>query len=220
MITCLRARAFTFGLLAAASLFASACSDPQQIGGGSGGGGGTGASTCTTSTATPRPTEDCEPTSSSTLPGVHIEITSAACTLSLSDPGPGLVFTYEVVVDEDIAGVAPERQDAGGCGQPGSSGLVLFEQVAGGTQRYCLCDVGICQAEPLPAVTLKKGTYPGSFSWSGRNWNGPSDTVEPLGPPFAAGDYAFTVNARGKLSTAGGDVPFEVEAKLPVHVVP
>jgi len=44
-------------------------------------------------------------------------------------------FAYQVVVDQDLAGVTPLPQDAGGCGQSGSSGLTLLERVDGGAQR-------------------------------------------------------------------------------------
>ncbi len=204
-----------------------ACSTDLQIGGGSGGSGGGASTTTTTTNGTTTTTtttatgtnNGCAAAEASTIPGVRIEITSNGCTLSLADPTL-LTIEYQVVVDADVPGVRPVPEDAGGCGEPGASGLILFEEIAGGTQQYCLCDVGICPGTPQPVATLKKGTYPASLAWDGRNWGGPSDTANPKGPPFAVGDYEFKVRAKGFLTTANGEVPFAIETAMPVHVVP
>lgn len=218
------------GILASMALLA--CKNDLQIGGGgsgnggaggfSGGGPGTGhgeggyESTATSSGGTGY--NSCAPASASTIPGVHIEITSTDCTLSLSNPT--LSIQYQVVVDADVPGVRPTPQDAGACGQPGASGLILFEEVKGGDQQYCLCDVGLCEGLPQPVATLAQGIYPATFTWDGHNWGGPSDTANVEGPLFVEGDYAFTVSATGFLATTNGEVPFEIESAIPIHVVP
>ncbi len=78
------------------------------------------------------------------MPGVSIVFRSpVTCTYTLAQAQGGIMIPYDVVVASDVAGVTPARQDAGNCGAPGSSGLVVFEQVAGGGQSYCLCDTGL-----------------------------------------------------------------------------
>lgn len=196
-----------------------ACGNELQIGGNGGGGGDATSTGSTTSGSTTTPTNNsCAAANASTIPGVHIDITSTDCTLSLSNPT--LTIDYQVVIDADVPGIRPVPQDAGSCGQPEASGLITFESVRGGDQKYCLCDVGPCFPEDFPVKTLAKGTFPASFTWDGHNWYGPSDTVNPEGPLFEVGDYEFTVKAKGFQTTANGEVPFEVEVAMPVHVVP
>jgi hypothetical protein len=126
------------------------------------------------------------------------------------------LIPYDVVVASDATNVVPQPQDAGGCGQPGTSGLILFERVDGGGQAYCLCDTGLCLAMPLPPRTLHAGTYATTFSWDGKNWNGPSDTGNPQGPPFPPGDYTVSVSAIGTQGTAS----FAVSATLAIRLTP
>jgi hypothetical protein len=217
---------------AALVMLAAACSEGRVISGVEGGGNTTGGSTTSlgagggsssssSSSSSSGAAEPCgAPTSSSTLPGVHIDITSAACTLSLSDPGPGLVITYDLVVEQDGIVVLPAHMDAGGCNQPGPAGLIPLETVSGAGQGYCLCDVGYCMGTPLPATTLTKGTYPFTFTWSGHDFYGPSDTGNQPGALFPPGTYALSVVTKGATSLPGGGAPFEVRADWVVHVVP
>ena len=60
--------------------------------------------------------------------------------------------------------------------------------------------------------TVKKGTYTHSFTWDGRNWNGPSDTGQPKGPAFPPGTYTLTVTVHGKviLDAAGQKAPYQI----------
>ena len=161
----------------------------------------------------------CPATSTTMLPGVHLEIDGTACTFSLADPAT-VSIPYHVVVDQDVGGVTPRTQDGGQCGKPGASGLITFEKVAGNAQQYCLCDVGKCPPPSPPPVTLKKGSYPFTFTWDKRNWFGPSDTNTPEGMAFPVGDYTLTVSAIGLQATPNGDMGFVIEATLPVHLVP
>lgn len=115
-----------------------------------------------------------------------------------------------IKVDREIEGVQPEPIDAGGCGVPGPSGLILLEKIEGNNQRYCVCDVGICVPEPYDYSTLHPGEYAGSFEWDGRNWNGPSDTEVPKGGRFPPGQYSLTLKAVGNRRVAGEETRFEV----------
>ena len=73
----------------------------------------------------------------------------------------------------------------------------------------------------MTPVTLAPGTYPATFTWQGNNWSGPSDTGNPMGPPFPPGTYTLTVTARGQLQdTSGATTPFSVESTLDITLVP
>ena len=93
--------------------------------------------------------------------------------------------------------VIPWSQDAGNCDTPEASGLILFEDLNGNAERYCVCDQGLCGSPPLVPATIPAGQTPGAFTWTGRNWWGPSDTGNPLGDPFPAGTYTLEVSAIG-----------------------
>jgi hypothetical protein len=159
----------------------------------------------------------CSVTSASSLPGVSIAFRSpVVCTFTLAQAQAGIAIPYDVVVASDVADVVPVPQDAGNCGAPGSSGLIVFEQLGGGGQSYCLCDTGLCPPGSLPPVTLHAGSYGSSFGWSGRNWAGASDTGNPMGAAFPAGNYALSVSAKG---TQGG-ASFVVTTTLTIHLTP
>jgi hypothetical protein len=172
-----------------------------------------------TGTTSASSSASCKATSTTTLAGAHIEIDASHCTFSLSHPAK-ISFPYKVVIDQHIAGVVPRAQDAGGCGRPGASGLITFEKVDGNRQNYCICDTGLCPPPKDTPVTLPKGSYPGTFTWDKRNWDGPSDTARPEGPPFPAGDYTVTVSAVGTQLVAGKQVEFVVKGTLQIHLVP
>jgi hypothetical protein len=159
----------------------------------------------------------CSVTSASSLPGVSIAFRSPViCTFTLAQAQAGIAIPYDVVVASDVADVVPVPQDAGSCGAPGSSGLIVFEQLAGGGQSYCLCDTGLCPPGSLQPVTLHAGSYGSSFGWSGRNWAGGSDTGNPMGAAFPAGSYALSVSAKGNQ----GGASFVVTTTLTIHLTP
>ncbi len=159
----------------------------------------------------------CSVTTSSSLPGVSIVFRApVTCTFTLAQAQAGIMIPYDVVVASDVPNVVSAPQDAGGCGAPGSSGLIVFEQLGGGGQSYCVCDTGLCAPGSRPPVTVHAGSYGGIFSWSGRNWAGPSDTGNPMGAAFPAGSYALTVSARG---TRGG-ASFAVTTTLTIRLTP
>ncbi len=204
------------GILVLTALTTIACGgEDNQGSGGSGGssssasgsgGAGGGNTTCATD-------------STSTLPGVSIEFTTTDCTYTLAEAAAGIAIDYNVVVANDVPNVYPAPQDDGGCGEPGSNGLITFAVLEGANQKYCLCDVGICPA-PSGPITVTKGSSPGSFSWDGRNWTGPSDTNVPKGNPFPAGSYTLTVSAKGQFDDAGTKKDFDVTSTFVVHLVP
>ena len=177
-------------------------------GGGSGGGGaGGGAAACQT-------------LATSSLPGVSIEFTTSDCSYTLAEAAAGITIDYEVIVEADIPNLFPQPQDEGGCDQPGPSGLILFENLSGGGQRYCVCDVGVCPGPSGDPGTAIQGVHPATFLWDGRNWTGPSDTGVPKGDPFSAGEYTLSVSAVGTFDDAGAQAPFQVEGTFVIHLLP
>ena len=146
--------------------------------------------------------EDCTGVGgTSTLPGVCIRMDAQDGLTSLKQAAAGIAIPYTVIVEADVADVVPLPQDAGQCGQPGASGLILFERLTGNGQSYCLYDTGLCMGPDTTPRTIAAGSTPGSFAWEGRNWGGPSDTGNPQGDPFPAGSYTLEVSAVG---TVGG----------------
>ncbi|GMV42958.1 MAG: hypothetical protein AMXMBFR64_46740 [Myxococcales bacterium] len=162
----------------------------------------------------------CEPTSESGLDGASITIGAIDCTFTLAEAAAGISIPYTVTITEPLGGVIALPQDGGQCDQPGPSGLITFERLAGGDVYYCLCDSGLCQGPDETPKTLSPGSWPGTFSWDGREWFGPSDFGNPKGDPFPPGDYTLTVSAKGKVVTEDSMTPFEVKATVMIHLVP
>ena len=157
--------------------------------------------------------------SSSTLPGVRIEIVEGPCRLNLAQAGGGVHFTYRVVVERDLPGVT-SRQLAT-CQQPGPRGLLLLPRIHGDEQRqvYCLCDLGKCFRQDH-STDLVSGSDAATFTWCGRNWTGPSDFGNPLGPPFPPGRYRFEVRGEGnRVDEAGSERAFELLAAYEFELV-
>jgi hypothetical protein len=155
----------------------------------------------------------------SSLPHVHVRFASSSCTFTVAEAAHGITIRYDLVVDQDVQGFVPARPYAYGSD---AANLVLDELLQGGGQKYCVCDKGL----PLPAcpladggtyvpdaspdgrcapVTIPAGVYPRTFTWDGRNWGGPSDTANPEGPPFPAGDYELSIATEpGAVGAASG----------------
>lgn len=159
----------------------------------------------------------CEVSAVSTLPHVRLVISPAACSLSASAASPSLTVHYEVIVEAAVEGFVPGRPYAYGVDV---ANLALSEVLSGQGQTYCLCDRGPPYSRcPLPdggeelarsqcgPVTIPAGTYPRTFTWNGRNWQGASDTGTPYGPPFPPGEYLLTIRtAPGSVPDAGVDL--------------
>ncbi|MBK7828107.1 hypothetical protein [Nannocystis sp.] len=161
----------------------------------------------------------CEGAGMTSLPGVTIEFPPQDCSFTLAEAAAGLGIDFTVTIADPVDKVTPSPGDAGGCEQPGPSGLILFAEVLGNDQHYCICDQGLCPPGGT-AITLAAGMYPGTFMWTGENWSGPSDTNNPKGPPFPPGTYELRIVARGQWLPFGEPQPFEVLGTFPITLTP
>ncbi|MFZ6183816.1 hypothetical protein [Nannocystis pusilla] len=159
----------------------------------------------------------CEGTSMSSLPGVTIVFPPQPCTFTVAEVHGGVVFHYEVHVEAALPDVLRYRQDAGGCDEPGASGLIVAPRIFGGDEMYCFCNQGLCPGLDIPPITLQPGVYPGELEWKGWNWQGPH--VD-LGPAFSPGEYIVQERAIGSFKSNGADVDYEVLAQLPITLLP
>lgn len=158
----------------------------------------------------------CAPVYASDLPGVSFALTAKKCTFTLAEAAAGVHIDYVLGSDREIANVVPLAQSC--LRDPRPLGLFTFERLAGNGQHYCLCDVGLCMAPQEIPITIPAGTSPASFEWDGRNWDGPSDTGNPKGPPFPPGVYTLDVSAVGKRGIGGPG--WTVRMTVPITIVP
>ncbi len=126
------------------------------------------------------------------LPGVRLRVEGDRCRVRTATEHE---FRYSLEIDAAIAYTAPDSGGScGRCGGYGSDPRALVDSSIGaGDVWYCVCDVGCCPPTTWSAQMLEAGVFTGAIVWPGREWNGPSDTDEPLGPPFPAGDYDVSV---------------------------
>jgi hypothetical protein len=157
--------------------------------------------------------------SQSTLPGVSFDLSGNPPVVTLAQAAAGVTFTYRTVIEADILGTVARPLDAGRCGRPGPSGLAPLETILGDPERYCLCDVGLC----LPSegkVDLVRGAFEGRFTWRGRSWLGPSDTMNPEGDPFPPGRYVIEIRAEGTFPGPEGEaLEYEVLGAITFELV-
>lgn len=151
----------------------------------------------------------CGVTSESSLAGVSIEFTAERCSWTLDEVAGGITIPYVISITEEQE-IMPQSQQ-NGCDEPGVSGMRQQETVFGGDQSWCICDVGLCNGEPL-MVDLVAGDYDFAVSWDGVNWTGPSDFGNPKGEPFPPGEYTVQVRALG----TAGDMEYEVSAQMQI----
>ena len=189
-----------------------------QTSGGSGGAGGSGGTGGTGGSGGGGGDAPCAIDGFSSLPGVAITFSTTDCTYTLAEAAAGITIDYDLIAEPDVPSVYPVPQNS--CGEPDASGLIPFEELSGDGQKYCLCDIGICPAPGGMSNPVPAGTYPGTFSWDGVNWNGPSDFGAPKGEPFPPGDYTLRVSAVGEYDEAGAKKPFTVEGTFLLHLVP
>lgn len=156
--------------------------------------------------------DPCTPSNHSDLAGVRIEFDPQPCAFTLAEAQAGISFSYRVIVDNDLPSVNVKTPNGNACFSVDASGLPTKATVTGAGQRYAIDDAGRCAAQSAVAVDLHKGTYTDVFVWTGRNWSGPSDTNNPLGPAFPAGDYTVDVTVNG--------ADFVVWSRLTITLVP
>lgn len=185
---------------------------------GTGGTGGTG--------ATPGP-ECSVGGSGSTLmcadgkPCAHFVVPEQRCSFTQDEVLAGIDISYQIVIDAPVPGVISEPLDTGGCGAPGPSGLIVFEELestSGGPERYCLCDLGSCPATPPAPLTLEAGSYDRKFHWDGRGFGGPGDSQKQPGDPFPPGLYVLTLRLTGQQELDGGTQAFDLGAGMTLRV--
>lgn len=152
-----------------------------------------------------------------TLPGVTLTIRADSCVF---ERGTGGTFTYEVTATADAPAITVP-DSGGGCGRCGAyttdplsfTRYAIGGSSAGGTEQgYCLCDVGCCPPTQERTIQLDAITSTDAFQWSGRTWEGPSDTGNPMGDFFLPGRYEVRVGFSG--FAQGG-----ATAVLPIEVI-
>jgi hypothetical protein len=147
------------------------------------------------------------------VPGVSISIRSDKCVYRVGEPAK---FTYEVTTDSRLPPIViAASQSCGSCRSAADDPLAFtsydIDGIANGMrQLYCLCDVGCCAPDRAQTITITPATKTGVIEWSGRNWQGPSDTGNQEGAFFPPGSYGVHV------SFSGG----ELIATLPIEIVP
>jgi hypothetical protein len=149
---------------------------------------------------------------SAALPGARLHVEADTCVVPSGQP---LEIRYRLELDTAIEYTAPSS--GGGCGHCGGYGsdpLALVSYRVGNAERhYCLCDVGCCAPTEAEPHSLSPGSYEGSIEWPGNEWNGPSDTSEPLGPAFSPGAYGIEIKL--EVPVVGNLI-----ADLPLRVTP
>ncbi len=183
------------------------------------------------STVDPGDAGACSITATSSLPHVQIVFQSGtSCVYTLAQAAAKIAIPYDVVVDQDVPDFAPASPYWYGAN---ASVLEVSQVLSGAGQQYCLCDQGLpyptCPSDDGGTApvrndvscgpsTIRAGTYHQVFTWDGRNWDGPSDTLSPEGPAFPPGDYDLVVStAPGTLDDAGS---VSASATFQVHPVP
>jgi hypothetical protein len=182
---------------------------------------------CSSTTANTTPdtsdasTLPCRLGESSNLPDVSIHILRDDCTFTLAEARAGISVPYEVTVANDVEQVVVTPAAGTYCYQAGTSGLLVFENLGGGGQHYCLCDRGLPNRSycEQPA-TLHAGVYSAAFTWDGRNWTGPSDTNNPKGEYFPVGAYRLDIIAQGSQGAIdAGATAFSVNAAFGINLI-
>ena len=146
---------------------------------------------------------------------VRITFPNRGYKFTVDEASRGIRIDYNIAVDKDVHDVIPKAQDVGNCTLPDASGLIVFEKLTGNGQSFGLFDKGLGQPGRTPLV-VRKGVYPHTFQWDGKNWRGPSDTSVPKGPPFPPGVYTLSVSAIGEQEIGTERRRFRIEASVPV----
>jgi len=142
--------------------------------------------------------------------GAVLCVGSEKCTYAV---GEGGTFRYEIRLAKDTTMHVPEIP-ACGCATYGADPMSFVSISISGTGGvgYCAtCDVGCCGGAPEQTITLAARTCDDLLTWPGKQWAGPSDTGNGLGPDFPPGDYVVHV-------TFGADQPLDAVVDLPIKV--
>jgi hypothetical protein len=171
------------------------------------------------STREPEParTTLCEAQGVGNLTGVSLTLRSAKCIYHSGEPAS---FRAELVVNDNVPTIeVPLSTPCGVCVAHTVDATTFFSMTIGGTstsgkpQRWCNCDSGCCAGEPASSIRPTAVSKTIELEWSGRTWNGASDTGEKEGAPFEPGHYrvhaAFNGFEQGK-----------VEADLEIEIIP
>ncbi|MCL2449160.1 MAG: hypothetical protein FWD17_09450 [Polyangiaceae bacterium] len=176
--------------------------------------------------------------------GVSANQPSPVCVFTVAQAQAGITIGYNIVVDQDVPDFTPAPPypypDHVGAGanffQTGAANLAVKAVLSGAGQSYCVCDLGLpypqcpvgdgeggtapldSNADACAPVTIPAGAYPMTFTWDGRNWDGPSDTGNEEGNLFPAGDYQLVVStAPGIVGDASGA---QAIGKMTIHLLP
>ncbi len=165
----------------------------------------------------------CKPVYEGSIPGASIDLSKTPCTFSISAAKGVFNLNYAVnvatsqklSVGGNLAGCPPQPESIHG-------GVTTFEVIDGGaSQKWCVCDTGLCAPVEPPFTATTPGSYDVPFTWDGNNWYGPSDTGNKPGPAFPTGSYTFTVSITGNHQKADGSTEtFTASAKLPITLTP
>lgn len=172
-------------------------------------------------TAADIPTVACAPVYSGSVPGATLDLSGTPCSFSISAAKGHFPLGYAIHVTsaEKVSIPGPNGCNPQLLAEHG--GLAFNEEVAGGTQKWCLCDVGLCQVVKPPFTPTLPGNYTIAFDWDGNNWYGPSDTGNKPGPAFTAGNYVYTVSIKGEHQKGDGNTEaFSATASLPITLTP
>ena len=161
----------------------------------------------------------CEPTATGAIPGAHFDLSQTPCQFSIAAAKGAFPLPYRVVVESSEHLTLPTN--AGQCQTDQVYGNVgVFERLDGNGQTWCMCDTGLCAGNSPPLTTVP-GTYDAKFVWDGKNFQGPSDTMQQPGAPFPPGLYQFHVRSSGQRQKAdGSQEPYAAEATLRVRLDP
>jgi hypothetical protein len=147
------------------------------------------------------------------VPGARLHVEADRCRVQSDRTHE---FRYTLELDEALAAEVPDSH--GSCGICGVNAdprsLVRFQIGSPLEPHYCECAGGCCPPTSAHSQPLDTGVFEQTIVWPGRQWNGASDTSEPLGPPFPPGVFSlkvtFNVLGNGSLTAS---LPLEVFAE-------
>ena len=151
--------------------------------------------------------------SQTNVAGITVAISGSTCTFT---PGQAGTFAIALVVDSAVGPVTIPGV-AWNSGPPPTDGTLstlldwrVDPLPPAELPFYCAdCDLGLGDGYPDMIVVAQQGSFDESVAWPGREWAGPSDTDDPLGPAFPAGSYKVDVMLRGT-SIVLASMPIEV----------